>query len=177
MPPWLEPLENLIAAGGSVLVMIVLVAMVLFALALERVWYFRITYRRMRRLLIERWAAREEHLGWSALTLRDIWANELIARLRRPLPWLKLLVALCPLLGLLGTVTGMITVFDSLALSNTSQARAMADGVARAILPTLTGMAVAVVGLLFTSRFEHVVRREEQRLQDRLARAVEESNA
>src|SRR5690625_6092789 len=127
----LEPLENLVEAGGSVLVVIVLVAMLLFSLALERIWYIRITYLRTRQALIERWAARGDHFGWSALTLRDVWARELIGQLRRPLPWLKLLVALCPLLGLLGTVTGMIAVFDSLALTDTGQARAMADGVAR----------------------------------------------
>ncbi|MGO1344624.1 MotA/TolQ/ExbB proton channel family protein, partial [Chromohalobacter japonicus] len=83
----------------------------------------------------------------------------------------------CPLLGLLGTVTGMIQVFDSLSLTDVNQARAMADGVARATLPTLTGMAVAVVGLLFTTRLEHVIRREDQRLHDRMARAVEDANA
>ena len=177
MPLWLEPLERLVEAGGPILVVIALVAMLLFSLALERVWYFRITYRRARRQLIDHWAARPDHASWSALTLREAWTRALIARLRRPLPWLKLLVALCPLLGLLGTVTGMINVFDSLALSDTGQARSMADGVARATLPTLAGMAVAVVGLLFTSRLEHIIRREDQRLHDRLARAVEESHA
>jgi biopolymer transport protein ExbB len=90
---------------------------------------------------------------------------------------LKLLVSLCPLLGLLGTVTGMITVFDGLSASETSQARAMADGVARATLPTLAGMAVAVVGLLFTTRLEFIIRREDQRLHDRMACAAEEVNA
>ncbi|MBF7052609.1 MotA/TolQ/ExbB proton channel family protein [Halomonas sp. KAO] len=177
LPLWLEPLARLIDAGGVVLVGIAAVAALLFSLALERVLFFRLTYRRARRRLVRRWAQRADHHSWSALTVREVWASELIARLRRPLPWLKLLVALCPLLGLLGTVTGMITVFDSLALSDTSQARAMADGVARATLPTLAGMAVAVVGLLFTTRLEQVIRREDQRLHDRLARAVEENDA
>ncbi|SDO65924.1 biopolymer transport protein ExbB [Halomonas shengliensis] len=177
LPLWLEPLARLVDAGGVVLLGIVAVATLLFSLALERVLFFRITYRRARRALIRRWAARPDHHSWSALTLREVWTRELIARLRRPLPWLKLLVALCPLLGLLGTVTGMIAVFDSLALSDTGQARAMADGVARATLPTLAGMAVAVVGLLFTTRLEQIIRREDQRLHDRLARAVEENDA
>ncbi|SDM57015.1 outer membrane transport energization protein ExbB [Franzmannia pantelleriensis] len=177
IPRWLEPLERLVESGGVVLVVIAVVAMLLFTLSLERWWYFRVTYRHHRRQLIERWMQRSDHLSWSARTLRETWTRELIARLRRPLPWLKLLVALCPLLGLLGTVTGMIAVFDSLALSGSGQARSMADGVARATLPTLTGMAVAVVGLLFTSRLEHIIRREDQRLHDRLARAVEESHA
>ena len=137
----------------------------------------RVSWRQSRRQLIRRWASRSDHVSWSARTLRDVWTQALVDQLRGPLPWLKLLVALCPLLGLLGTVTGMITVFDSLSLSDTHQARAMADGVARATLPTLTGMAIAVVGLLFISRLEHVIRREDQRLHDRMARALEESDA
>ncbi|MDY7116536.1 MotA/TolQ/ExbB proton channel family protein [Halomonas sp. SSL-5] len=175
--PWLEPIARLVDAGGVVLVGIAAVAALLFSLALERVLFFRLAYCSARQRLIRRWTDRGDHHSWSALTLREVWTRQLIARLRRPLPWLKLLVALCPLLGLLGTVTGMISVFDSLALSDTHQARAMADGVARATLPTLAGMAVAVVGLLFTSRLEQIIRREDQRLHDRLARAVEESDA
>ncbi len=181
--PWsdwnglLGPLIRLLNAGGPVLWLIAFVAAVLFSMILERWWYVRITHRRARRALIHRWVARVDHTSWSALTLREVWARELLARLRRPLPWLKCLVGVCPLLGLLGTVTGMITVFDSLAVSEISQARAMADGVARATLPTLTGMAVAVLGLLFISRLEQLIRREDQRLHDRMARAVEKSHA
>ncbi len=182
--PWPEamagaaaPLAWLGQAGGPVLVAIGAVAMLLFSLALERWCYFRFVWRRERQALVARWVERDEHASWSALTLREVWTQELIARLRRPLPWLRLLVALCPLLGLLGTVTGMITVFEGLAASETSQARAMADGVARATLPTLAGMAVAVAGLLFTTRLEHIIRREDQRLHDRMARAVEEPDA
>lgn len=177
LPLWLEPVERLVDAGGAVLVVLALVAVLVFGMAIERWWYYRITWRIARRQLIRRWAARSDHRSWSARTLRHVWSDALVNKLRRPLPWLKLLVALCPLLGLLGTVTGMITVFDSLSLSETHQARAMADGVARATLPTLTGMAIAVVGLLFISRLEHVIRREDQRLHDRLARALEESDA
>lgn len=86
-------------------------------------------------------------------------------------------MVICPLLGLLGTVTGMISVFDSLSVSEVNQARAMAGGVARATLPTLSGMAVSVVGLLFITRLEHIIRREQQRLHDRLARAAEDTHA
>ena len=175
--PWLEPLARLVDAGGPVLVVIVGVAVLLFSLGLERWWFFRFHYRPARRALVDRWVARGDHVSWSALTLREVWARELIARLRGPLPWLKLLVVVCPLFGLLGTVTGMITVFDSLAVSEVTLARALADGVARATLPTLSGMAVSVVGLLFITRLEHIIRREDQRLHDRLARAVEDAHA
>lgn len=177
LPLWLEPVERLVDAGGAVLVVLIFVAVVVFGMAIERWWYYRITWRVARRQLVRQWAARSDHRSWSARTLRHVWSEALVDKLRRPLPWLKLLVALCPLLGLLGTVTGMITVFDSLSMSETHQARAMADGVARATLPTLAGMAIAVIGLLFISRLEHVIRREDQRLHDRLARALEENDA
>lgn len=177
MTAWFEPLAGLIEAGGPVLVAIAGVAMLLFSLGLERWWFFRFHYHPARRALVARWVARRERTSWSAMTLREVWAGELIADLRRPLPWLRLLVVICPLLGLLGTVTGMISVFDSLSVSEVNQARAMADGVARATLPTLSGMAVSVVGLLFITRLEHIIRRERQRLNDRLARAVEERHA
>lgn len=67
---------------------------------------------------------------------------------------LKLLVKLAPLLGLLGTVTGMVYVFEVIAISGTSNARALAEGIARATLPTMAGMAVAVLGLLFINILE-----------------------
>lgn len=57
------------------------------------------------------------------------------------------LIALCPLLGLLGTVTGMIEVFDIMAITGTGNARAMASGIARATLPTMTGLFISIVGL------------------------------
>ncbi|OHV11818.1 MotA/TolQ/ExbB proton channel family protein [Kushneria phosphatilytica] len=173
----IEPITRLVEAGGPVLVAIALTAMVMFALGIERLLYWQRRYRNRRRALIERWQARHDHVSWSARTLREYWCQELLTSLRSSLPWLKLLVAICPLLGLLGTVTGMIQVFDALSLTGLGQARSMSDGVARATLPTLAGMAGAVVGLLFTSRFEFLVRREDQRLHDRLARAVEDRHA
>ncbi|WP_457808129.1 MotA/TolQ/ExbB proton channel family protein [Kushneria sp. EE4] len=173
----LHPIGRLASAGGPVLVVIALVAVLLFTLALERLIYWQWRYRRQRQALIARWQKRHEHVSWSARTLRECWCGELISALRASLPWLKLLVALCPLLGLVGTVTGMIQVFDTLAITGVGQARSMSDGVARATLPTLAGMAVAVVGILFTSRFEHIVRREDQHLHDRLTRATEIDHA
>ncbi len=73
---------------------------------------------------------------------------------RHAMAWLKLIVKLAPLLGLLGTVTGMVQVFEVIAISGTSNARALAEGIARATLPTMAGMVVAVIGLLFIALLE-----------------------
>tara|TARA_B100000214_G_C23810458_1_gene554694 strand:- start:240 stop:731 length:492 start_codon:yes stop_codon:yes gene_type:complete len=61
---------------------------------------------------------------------------------------IQTLIALCPVLGLLGTVTGMIEVFDVVSFFGTGNARALASGITKATLPTMTGMAISIVGLL-----------------------------
>lgn len=61
---------------------------------------------------------------------------------------IQILITLCPILGLLGTVTGMIEVFDVVSFFGTGNARALASGITKATLPTMTGMAISIVGLL-----------------------------
>ena len=55
---------------------------------------------------------------------------------------------MCPLFGLLGTVTGMIAVFDVMAFKGLGNPRLMAGGVSQATLPTMVSMVVALVGLI-----------------------------
>ena len=81
---------------------------------------------------------------------------------------IKTLVALCPMIGLLGTVTGMVSVFDVMAISGTGNARAMASGVYRATLPTMAGMVVALSGIYFSVQLENLAKRERRELEDEL---------
>ncbi len=67
---------------------------------------------------------------------------------------IKMMVRLAPLLGLLGTVTGMMNVFEVVAVSGASNARALAEAQARATLPTMAGMTIAILGLLFITLLE-----------------------
>jgi len=68
-------------------------------------------------------------------------------QLQQSLGLIKSLVAVCPLLGLLGTVTGMIEVFDVMAVMGTGSARAMASGISKATIPTMAGMVGALTGV------------------------------
>ncbi|WP_300675074.1 MotA/TolQ/ExbB proton channel family protein, partial [Desulfoluna sp.] len=52
-----------------------------------------------------------------------------------------------PLLGLLGTVSGMITTFDVIALFGTGNARAMAGGISESLITTQSGLSVAIPGM------------------------------
>lgn len=74
--------------------------------------------------------------------------------LHKNISYIKTLVALCPLMGLLGTVTGMIAVFEVMALVGTGNARLMADGISMATIPTMAGMVGALSGICMVRLLE-----------------------
>jgi biopolymer transport protein ExbB len=59
-----------------------------------------------------------------------------------------------PLLGLLGTVTGMIEVFEVITATGSSNARLMASGISKATIPTMTGLAVSLTGVFSISMLQ-----------------------
>ncbi|MCV6610382.1 MAG: MotA/TolQ/ExbB proton channel family protein [Amphritea sp.] len=145
-------------AGGWVLYPILLVSILMFALVLERLLYRFFSFPAERRMTLM--ALAKESVAVKRLSL----ICELDLALNSQFALIKSLVMLCPLIGLLGTVTGMIQVFDSLALYGTGNPRLMAAGVASATFPTMTGMAVAVAGLLFYNRLQRWSEAERRQL-------------
>lgn len=68
-------------------------------------------------------------------------------RLEHGLTMIGVLAAIAPLLGLLGTVLGMIGTFNTIAIFGTGNARAMAGGISQALITTQTGLLIAIPGL------------------------------
>lgn len=73
------------------------------------------------------------------------------SRLRRGLSTLKVLAGMAPLLGLLGTVTGMIETFQVITLFGSGDARLMAGGISQALVTTALGLSTAIPILLLHS--------------------------
>lgn len=157
-----------IEAGGVVLRWLFVIAIVMWVLIIERAVYYWRERPRLVAGLHSRWMARDDHASWCARQIRRRWLSEARGALRGSVPMIKALVALCPLLGLLGTVTGMMQVFELVAVQGTGNARAMAAGVSAATLPTMSGMVLALSALYPLSRFEHIVRREIRVLGDHM---------
>ena len=84
-----------------------------------------------------------------------------LPRLSRFLPALSVMAAVAPLLGLLGTVTGMIGTFQVITLYGTGDPRLMAGGISEALVTTMVGLAVAIPVMLIHTflkrRVEHIV--------------------
>jgi biopolymer transport protein ExbB len=81
-------------------------------------------------------------------------ANEL-PQLEANLPMIKTIVNIAPLLGLLGTIAGMITSFQAAAKSGLSNPTQVLGGISEALISTATGITLAVIGFLFFNYFSN----------------------
>jgi biopolymer transport protein ExbB len=164
----LEVVGDFMESGGDVLWAIFAVTLSMWMMILEREWYFHVNYKKDVASVLESWTARSDRVSWYAKQIRRRMISELSEKLHYSLPQIKTLVALCPLLGLLGTVTGMIQVFDVMALAGNSNPRAMASGVSMATIPTMAGMVAALSGMLFSIQLERFANEETARVADHL---------
>jgi biopolymer transport protein ExbB len=139
----------------------------MWTLILERFWYFSKSYRQEEKRTRAIWDARVDHASWNSKQIRRVLISDLTSRLNWGLGMIGTLVALCPMLGLLGTVTGMIEVFDVMAAGG-GNTRGMAAGVSKATLPTMAGMVAAISGMLFHIQLERFAEDASERVADRL---------
>jgi biopolymer transport protein ExbB len=154
--------------GGPTLWLILLVAVVLFALIIERFWFIKITCPCLMSAWMEEWNRREDKSSWFARQIRQAMISHANILLYRPIPFIRTLTAISPLLGLLGTVIGMIEVFDVVAGAGTGNPRAVASGVSQAMITTMAGMVVALAGLFFGTWVRQYVKIETERLSNAL---------
>jgi len=88
------------------------------------------------------------------------------AELKRFLAMIAVLAGLAPLLGLLGTVIGMIQTFDVISVFGTGNAKAMAGGISVAMITTEAGLLVAIPGLFLSGLLARRARRLRTRLDE-----------
>lgn len=145
-----ESIRDFLELGGSVLILIGGLLVIMWIMILERLMYFATKHRKLVAETVNAWNARSERKSWHAHRIREAMISEVRLKASRSLNLIQACVALCPLLGLLGTVTGMVEVFEVMAVMGTGNARAMAAGVSKATVPTMSGMVGALSGLFFS---------------------------
>jgi biopolymer transport protein ExbB len=168
MPFFPDSLNSFLDRGGPVLFVIMAAAFIMWALILERLFYFRLAHKDVVAAALDKWDSRSDHTSKYAHWVKDKIVSEVRQSAQQNVIILKAVVALAPLLGLLGTVTGMVSVFDLMAATGASDARAMSAGVSRATIPTMAGMVVSISGLLFTMDLDRKVRREVAKVEDQM---------
>lgn len=163
-----EAIRDFTETGGQVLLVIGMLIFVMWLLILERVMYIQITHKQLKKGIVEQWMSRKDRTSWNAEQIRQAHISRLNMKLTGSIPIIQALVALCPLLGLMGTVTGMIEVFDVMALTGGGDARSMASGVSKATIPTMAGMVGALSGVFASAWLMRTSKTERTHLEDAL---------
>ena len=150
-----EAIRDYMELGGPVLYLIGFVLIVMWIMIIERFIYFLTRHHEIVNKTLDAWNARKERKSWHAHRIRETMISEVRLSANRFVDLIQACVALCPLMGLLGTVTGMIKVFEVMAQLGTGNARAMASGVSQATIPTMSGMVGALSGLFISVYLQH----------------------
>lgn len=155
-------------SGGGIVVPLLLVSLVMWGLILQKTLELHCWQRREWSLQDclhaspERWAEtadwqqallrlhhqrQQGHLGGTGATMQGVRQQQQ-ARVDRHIKTILVLSGVAPLLGLLGTVMGMITTFEVIQEFGTGNARAMAGGISEALVTTQAGLVIAVPGMV-----------------------------
>jgi len=167
-----ESIQNFLHQGGWVLYVIFFNILALWILILERFWYFYIGFHHDIKPFLEKW---KRHSHSDSLAFRKFCKADLSLlnrMLNKNLAHIKTLISLCPLMGLLGTVTGMITVFEIMAEVGIGSTRLMTSGVSMAIIPTMAGMVGALSGIYTIRILENHTKKKEYQILHWIADAL-----
>jgi biopolymer transport protein ExbB len=179
-------LFELVQAGGWLMVPILLCSVISAAICVERFWTLRAEQVAPRNLLAQVWTWIKNN-EMDNLRLRELRAgsplgkilaagitahrrgrevmkesieeaaSHVVHELERYLNTLGTVAAITPLLGLLGTVIGMIKVFTAIRLEGTGNAAVLAGGISEALITTAAGLTVAIPSLFFYRFFQRRV--------------------
>jgi len=187
---------NIFAAGGIVIWPLLVFSVVAIALILERLIFWTRISRRQRSVVqdilrtyrqspVDAYAKLRQHISLpisrvflEALDIEGASPRQfhlaLASAMQAELPQLKrfntvfaTIISVSPLLGLLGTILGLITSFDALQLGDVADnASAVTGGISEALISTAAGLVVAIVTLLFANLFRGLYRRQMSLIQE-----------
>tara|TARA_B100000029_G_scaffold513869_1_gene614745 strand:+ start:918 stop:1433 length:516 start_codon:yes stop_codon:yes gene_type:complete len=160
-------IRTFMEAGGQVLYLIAAATFVMWALIFERTWYLNREHRDDVSVALNYWEGRSERNSWTAHMIRQGLISEVNDKLSANMGFITTLISLLPLLGLLGTVTGMVQVFEAMNTSG-GNARTMAAGVSAATIPTMSGMVATLSGVLANTFLSSKVHSESDYLESAL---------
>ena len=163
-------IQLLMESGGMVLWLILLASVLMWSLIIERYIFVYFQHPRQVKQLIVEWQQRRDRTSWYAHQIRQGMIAESRVALTRYLMSIKTLTVALPMLGLLGTVDGMIQTFDVMTVFGTGNTRGMAGGISVALITTMGGLLTALSGLYFSTQLSQRVSREVDNVADALRR-------
>ena len=153
----LADMQYFLQQGGAVLYGILFNLLLLLYLIFERLSFLIFKFQTIKKQAQQLWQAQPNTHDWHAQTIREAFLQQQHHQFAKYQYYIKVLIMICPLLGLLGTVTGMIGIFNILTMTEGGNIRLMAAGIAQATIPTFAGMFVAIIGILLQSKLNYFI--------------------
>ncbi len=163
-----DALFEFMQKGGDVLYLIGLLAFLMWFLIFERLWYFNFNHQSTIDVVVQDWSKRSDKKSWNSKAIREMLISQTSSKINLNLTLIKLCVGVAPLLGLFGTITGMMEVFHLLAITGGGDAKAMAGGVSRSTIPAMAGLSVAITGTFASTFLRNKSNRETELLSEHL---------
>ena len=163
-----DALFEFMQKGGDVLYLIGLLAFLMWFLIFERLWYFNFNHQSTIDVVVQDWSKRSDKKSWNSKAIREMLISQTSSKINLNLTLIKLCVGVAPLLGLFGTITGMMEVFHLLAITGGGDAKAMAGGVSRSTIPAIAGLSVAITGTFASTFLRNKSNREVELLSEHL---------
>lgn len=170
----LQTMVSFVEQGGWVLWLVFTTSVLLWLCIFERLWFFWFEFPNLSKQTRQHWQTRTDKSSWLAGAFRKLLLCEVNLRLNARIKLIQTLIIICPLMGLLGTVTGMINLFDVIALNGNDDVKAISAGIQKAILPTLAGLVVGLSGYYFALRFAQKAERALKYLADHLVLSTDD---
>lgn len=165
-----ERLSSFMEQGGSVMWAVFAATLLMWTIMIERMIYMYWVYPKSASDAVNKWHRRIDQSSWRAMHIRRKIISQNKQGLEQSLAFMRTLVGLCTLLGLFGTVTGMVEVFDIMSIAGNGNPRAMASGVSRATVPTMAGMVAAISGLYLSTTLTRKAASEAELFEDHMTR-------
>lgn len=187
-------LVSILIKGGWIMVPLLMSSVLSLAVILERGFFWRRLRKRENDMIILRFVeagnveqaekvahesshpvsrvllAGLEYRQLSPSTAMQATSQAELQRVKAYLPILDTIITLAPLLGLLGTITGMISAFGIVSEAGLGQPNAITGGIAEALIATATGLLVAILTLLPYNYFRAKVERLTERMEEQATR-------
>lgn len=163
-------IQLLMEQGGGVLWVILFVSILMWTLIIERYVYVYFQHPKLVKQKIDDWHQRQDRRSWFAHQIRQGMIADSRIALQRYLMSIRTITMALPMLGLLGTVSGMIQTFDVMTVFGTGNTRGMAGGISIALITTMAGLLTSLSGLYFSTQLTQRVAREVDNVADALRR-------
>lgn len=160
--------ESELLAGGWVIGAILLLSSLMWVLILERYWFMLRRVGPVAETVLSHWKRLHSDNTVVNRRLRAGLISGFHQQLSASIGTIQVITAILPLLGLLGTVTGMIKTFEIMTVFGTGNVRGMAGGISQALITTMAGLLTALSGMYFASNLSVRIDTETERLSEML---------